>query len=208
MMANVHRVNRLGMLWPSLVNRVQQSPLGRWLLETIAGIDRRRSLPTLQNETLRMWEARRRLRVRAAAPPDVLLLDDCFTNYNEPHVGQAAVQVLEAAGCNVRLPGLTCCGRSLISKGCLDEARQLVQMQAPRLAAQVAAGLPILGIEPSCLLTLCDEWPELVPGPATQRIARAAHLADAWLARELDSGRRKLPLRELADRCLIHGHCH
>jgi Fe-S oxidoreductase len=196
------------MFAPRLVNRMQQSPLFRWLLEQTAGIDRRRSLPVLHRQTLRLWDTRRRLRFRAQPPLDVLLLDDCFTNYNEPHLGQAAIRVLEAAGCNVGLAGITCCGRSLISKGCLDEARQLVQLQAPRLAAQVAAGMPILGIEPSCLLTLCDEWPELVPGPATRAIARSAHLADAWLAGELDAGRRKLKLRDLPDRCLIHGHCH
>jgi FAD/FMN-containing dehydrogenase/Fe-S oxidoreductase len=207
LMANVHRVNRLGAWSPHLANRAQQNGVFRWLLEKTTGIDRRRSLPTLHDETLRLWMARRGRRDRAARP-DVLLLDDCFTNFNEPHVGQAAVRVLEAACCSVRLAGLICCGRALISKGCLAEARQLIQMQAPRLAEQVAAGMPILGLEPSCLLTLCDEWPELVSGPATQAIARAAHLADAWLARELDAGRRALPLRSLPEDCVVHGHCH
>ncbi len=206
LMGNIHRVNRLGAWSPGLVNRMQQGGLFRWLLEKVAGIDRRRSLPVLHEETLRLWMARRRPRERA--PADVLLLDDCFTNSNEPHVGQAAVEVLEAAGCRVRLAGLTCCGRALISKGYLAEVRQLIQTQAPRLAAQVVAGLPILGLEPSCLLTLCDEWPELVPGPTTQAIARAAHLADAWLARELDAGRRTLTLRGLPEQCVVHGHCH
>ena len=206
-MANIHRVNRLGAIAPALVNRVQQSGLFRWLLEKTAGIDRRRSLPTLHGETLRTWQTRRARRDRTGSP-DVLLLEDCFTNFNEPHVGQAAIRVLEAAGCRVRLAGLTCCGRALISKGCLDDARQLIALQTPRLAAAVAAGMPILGLEPSCLLTLCDEWPELLPGPATQAIAGAAFLADAWLARELDAGRRTLILRDLQDRCLIHGHCH
>jgi FAD/FMN-containing dehydrogenase/Fe-S oxidoreductase len=207
LMANVHRVNRLGSWSPALVNRMQQNGLFRWLLEKFTGIDRRRSLPVLHDDTLRSWFARRGRRERSARP-DVLLLDDCFSNFNEPHIGQAAVRVLEAAGCNVRLAGLMCCGRALISKGYLAEARQLIQVQAPRLAEQVAAGLPILGLEPSCLLTLCDEWPELVCGPATQAIARAAHLADAWLARELAAGRRTLPLRALPERCLVHGHCH
>jgi FAD/FMN-containing dehydrogenase/Fe-S oxidoreductase len=205
LMANIHRINRLGSWSPRLVNRVQQSGLFRWLLEKTAGIDRRRSLPALHNETLRLWMARRRLQRN---PPDVLLLDDCFTNFNEPHIGQAAVKVLEAAGCKVRLAGAICCGRAMISKGYLAEVRQLIQAQAPRLAAQVAGGIPILGLEPSCLLTLCDEWPELVPGLATQTIARAAHLADAWLARELVAGRRTLPLRALPERCVVHGHCH
>jgi FAD/FMN-containing dehydrogenase/Fe-S oxidoreductase len=207
LMANIHRVNRMGAWSPRLVNRVQASGIFRWLLEKTAGIDRRRSLPTLQDETLRHWIVQRQKSVPPLGQP-VLLLDDCFTNYNEPHIGQAAVRVLEAAGCVVRLAGITCCGRALISKGYLAEARQLIVAQAPRLAAQVADGTPILGLEPSCLLTLCDEWRELVPGPATEAIARSAHLADAWLARELDSGRRTLPLRNLPERCIIHGHCH
>ena len=207
LMANIHHVNRLGTWSPRLVNRVQQSGPFRWLLEKAAGIDRRRSLPVLQEETLRFWMARRGKRDRTARP-DVLLLEDCFTNFNEPHVGQAGVRVLEAAGCRVRLTGLGCCGRALISKGYLAEVRQLIQAQAPRLAARVAEGIPILGLEPSCLLTLCDEWPELVPGPATQTIARAAHLADAWLARQLDTGQRTLALRGLPERCVVHGHCH
>src|SRR5207302_1267640 len=82
LMANIHRVNRLGGWSPKLVNRVQQSGLFRWLLEKAAGIDRRRSLPPLHEETLRLWMARRG--ERRTARPDVLLLDDCFTNYNEP----------------------------------------------------------------------------------------------------------------------------
>ncbi len=207
LMANVHHVNRLGALAPALVNRVQRSGLFRWLLEKTAGIDRRRSLPALHPETLRLWMARRGSRHRAARP-DVLLLDDCFTNYNEPHIGHAAVRVLEHAGCTVRPAPITCCGRALISKGYLDEARQLIAAQLPRLAEFAAAGVPILGLEPSCLLTLCDEWPELVPGPAAQAVARAARLADAWLAGELQAGRRTLALRNLAERCLVHGHCH
>jgi FAD/FMN-containing dehydrogenase/Fe-S oxidoreductase len=208
LMANIHHVNRLGTWAPAIVNRVQKSRLFRWVLEKTAGIDRRRSLPILNGETLRLWQTRRLGRRRRHTPGDVMLLDDCFTNYNEPHVGQAAIRVLEAAGCNVRLAGLICCGRALISKGCLDEARQLIAAQAPRLAQQVASGLPILGLEPSCLLTLCDEWPELVSGPATQAIAGATYLADAWLASELGAGRRTLVLRDLPERCIIHGHCH
>jgi FAD/FMN-containing dehydrogenase/Fe-S oxidoreductase len=208
LLAHVHRVNRLGAWTPDLVNRLQRSGLFRWLLEKAVGIDRRRSLPELHREPLHPWLARRSRRPGTGLRDPVLLLEDCFTNFNEPHVGQAAVAVLEAAGCSVRPAGLTCCGRALISKGCLAEARQLIQAQAPRLAAQLGAGVPVLGLEPSCLLTLCDEWPELVPGPATRAVAGAAHLADAWLAREIEAGRRELSLRPLEARCMVHGHCH
>lgn len=203
LLGQVHRLNRLGAAAAPLVNRLQRSPLARWALEKLAGIDRRRSLPEIHADHFRLWLARHTPAPTANRRGSVLLLDDCFTTYNEPHLGRAAVRVLEAAGHGVRSAGLTCCGRALISKGFLTEARTLVQAQAPRLAAQLADGTPLLGIEPSCLLTLADEWPELVPGPATALIARQAHLADDWLARRLD-----VPLQSLEGLCLVHGHCH
>src|SRR5262249_37203601 len=83
----------------------------------------------------------------------------------------------------------------------------LIHEQAARLAARLENGTPILGLEPSCILSLADEWPELVPGVATQRIAAAADLADSWLARQGKAG-VELPLKPGADKCLLHGHCH
>jgi Fe-S oxidoreductase len=203
LLAGVHRLYRLGAMAAPLVNRLGRVRLVRWLLEKGAGIDRRRSLPELHRDHFRQRFAQRRTATSPAAKGIVLLLDDCFTTYSEPHIGEAAVRVLEAAGFTVRLAGLTCCTRPLISKGLLSEARALVQAQAPRLAAQLAAGLPLLGLEPSCLLTLLDEWPELVPGPATAAVARTAQLADGWLARQAP-----LPLQGLSGLCLVHGHCH
>jgi Fe-S oxidoreductase len=118
------------------------------------------------------------------------------------------VRVLEAAGYRVELAGLVCCGRAMISKGYLGEARELIQMQAANLAQRLAEGVPLLGLEPSCLLTLADEWPELVPGAAPQQVAAAAELADAWLAKQVKSGRCQLSLQPRQKKCVIHGHCH
>ena len=95
----------------------------------------------------------------------VVLLDDCFTTFQEPQIGRAAVELLERAGYAVELAGV-CCGRAMISKGFLADARDLARRSLARLDRFAAAGVPILGLEPSCLLTLADEWPELVPGPA------------------------------------------
>jgi FAD/FMN-containing dehydrogenase/Fe-S oxidoreductase len=221
-MAHIYRLNALAAPLAPLVNWLQRRRLVRWLLELAAGIDRRRSLPDLHADHFRRWFFRRmkdeggRMKSNRSLHPSsfilhpskVLLLDDCFTTYNEPHIGRAAVAVLERAGWGVELAGLTCCGRALISKGFLQEARALVQAQAPRLAQRLAGGTPLLGVEPSCLLTLTDEWPELVPGPATRQVAAAAHLADHWLAREAQAGRINLPLQPRQEKCLLHGHCH
>jgi Fe-S oxidoreductase len=138
----------------------------------------------------------------------VILFDDCFTTFNEPTVGRAAVEVLERAGYAVELADPVCCGRALISKGYLREARALARAQLPALAERVADGTPILGLEPSCVLTLADEWPELVPGPEANRVAAAVRLADDWLAERLAAGEAELPLRSEATACVFHGHCH
>jgi FAD/FMN-containing dehydrogenase/Fe-S oxidoreductase len=208
LMGRIYQVNRLGAPLAPVVNWLQERRLLRWLLEKTAGIDRRRSLPALHADHFRRWFARRPPPARPAERGTVLLLDDCFTTFNEPAIGRAAVRVLEAAGYNVELAGLTCCCRPLVSKGLLGRARALIRAQVPTLARQVAGGTPVLGLEPSCVLTLADEWPELVPGRDTQRVAAAAELADAWLARQLQAGGCALDFRPRPGSCVLHGHCH
>jgi Fe-S oxidoreductase len=96
----------------------------------------------------------------------------------------------------------------MISKGFLTEARKLIAGQTSELLHRLVEGAPLLGLEPSCLLTLVDEWPELVPGPQTRRIAASARLADAWLAERLASGNCDLALTPNGGKCVLHGHCH
>jgi FAD/FMN-containing dehydrogenase/Fe-S oxidoreductase len=208
LMAGVHRLNRLGAPFAPLVNFLQKRRSLRWLLEKLGGIDRRRSLPPLHRHHFRRWFARHHPDPAAGSRGRVLLLADCFTTYNEPTIGRAAVRVLERAGYAVELADLTCCGRPQISKGFLHRTRALIQEQADKLAAQLADGTPLLGLEPSCLLTLADEWTELLPGAATRSITAAAHLADDWLARQIQAGRAELSLQPRAEKCVLHGHCH
>jgi len=208
LVAHIHLLNRRSAWAAPLVNLMQILPPMRWLLEMIAGIDRRRSLPTLRSRHFRRWHGRRRTRNDKQGARRVLLLDDCFTTFNEPKVGKAAVRVLEAAGCAVELAGLPCCGRPLISKGFLKEARALVQAQAPALAKRLSDGTPLLGLEPSCLLTLVDEWPELSAGAETRHIAAAAELAESWLVKQVSAGACGLSLRPRPEKSVLHGHCH
>ncbi len=201
-------INRFGAPFSLLANWLQnQRPL-RWLLEKTAGIDRRRTLPSLNARHFRRWFTRHKPDPAAGRAGRVLLMDDCFTTYNEPAVGRAAVRVLERAGYAVELTNLRCCGRPALSKGFLRATRSLVQSQARALARRVADGTPILGLEPSCILTLSDEWTELAPGPETQGIASAAQLADGWLAKQVQRGSCALPLRSFEQKCVLHGHCH
>jgi FAD/FMN-containing dehydrogenase/Fe-S oxidoreductase len=208
LMARIDRLNRWGSRTAPLTNWLQGRNSLRWLLEKIAGIDRRRSLPPLHVDHFRRWFVRHPRAPEAGRSGRVLLLDDCFTTFNEPEIGRAAVRVLERAGYAVELAGLSCCCRPMISKGFLRQARQMIQVQLPRLTRRLADGVPLVGLEPSCLLTLADEWPELAPGPEAERVAAAAYLADGWLAQELKAGRGELNFNPLHQACLLHGHCH
>jgi Fe-S oxidoreductase len=208
LMAEVHRFNRLAAPFAPLVNFLQSRPTLRWLLEKVTGIDRRRSLPPLHRRHFRHWFAQHKADPAAGSRGRVFLVADCFTIYNEPNIGRAAVRVLERAGYTVELADLVCCGRPLISKGFLHQMRTLIQEQTDALIRQLADGTPLLGLEPSCLLTLADEWTELFPGTQTKSIAVAARLADNWLAEQVQGGRCELPLRPLRQQCLLHGHCH
>jgi FAD/FMN-containing dehydrogenase/Fe-S oxidoreductase len=227
LMARIHRLNSMAAPAAPLVNWLQNWRVNRWLMEKVAGIDRRRSLPRLHLRHFRRWHARHAAAPAAGRYGRVLLLADCFTTYYEPRIGQAAVRVLERAGYTVELADLTCCCRPMISTGMLEQSRELVRAQLPILAKRVAEGIPVLGLEPSCLLALKDEWPELVPDPESRQVAAAAELAECWLVKQVQAGRcdvrfqeagnseskkkkrnPKSDLRRQPAPCLLHGHCH
>jgi Fe-S oxidoreductase len=140
----------------------------------------------------------------------VALFADTFVTYNAPEVGRAAVELLEAAGYRVQVVGKKCCGRPLISKGMLDEAKAHAESNVAGLAPLAARGVPIVGLEPSCLLTLRDEYVELVRTDEARQVARASVLLEEFLVRERARGLRHAwrngegPAR----RALLHGHCH
>jgi FAD/FMN-containing dehydrogenase/Fe-S oxidoreductase len=222
LLGSIHWLYPLMSQFAPMANRVNGSRLGRWLLEKVGGIDRRRSLPEMHFWNFRRWFEKHtsRKRKRRTIPESVayasgsadrgkvVLFDDCFTTFQEPEIGQAAVKLLERAGYQVELAGGICCGRALISKGLLSEARQLAQEGLPILDRRLQGNVPLLGLEPSCLLTIADEWTELVPGPAARRVAAAAELTDIWLAQQAKAGAFDLHLAGSSSKMLLHGHCH
>jgi FAD/FMN-containing dehydrogenase/Fe-S oxidoreductase len=205
LMGQIFRLNPIGSALAPLANATLRNPIFKWFLEKTAGIDRRRTLPTFARDHFRKRFRRNEIDLRAGSRGAVVLLDDCFTTYNNPEVGIAAVRVLEAAGYEVRLAGLKCCGRPAISKGLLKLGRELARENVARLHALVRQGLPILGCEPSCLVTLLDEYRDFRLGPAADEVARASHLVEAFIA---DPERvPELGLEPCTGRVLLHGHC-
>ena len=140
--------------------------------------------------------------------PTVVFFPDTFINYSEPHIGIAAVEVLERAGYRVVLAEpRACCGRPLISKGMLRQARAAARYNIAQLARYVDRGWTIVGCEPSCVMTFRDDYRDLVDDPRADRVADGMLMIDEFLAREHAAGRLSLPVRP-SDRAIsLHGHC-
>jgi Fe-S oxidoreductase len=202
----VAKWSALGARTPRLANAVNALPPVRWLLEKTLGIDRRRPLPTLALETFEDW-FRRHVPPAAAPRGEVVLFHDTFVTYNTPAIGQAAVNLLEAGGYRVVLVDRKCCGRPLISKGMLDEAREHAAWNVERLAPYARRGVAIVGLEPSCLLTLRDESVDLLRTDDARAVAGQSVLFEQFLLAERSRG---LELRWAPGprKALLHGHCH
>ena len=142
----------------------------------------------------------------------VYLFCDEFTNYNDVEVGQKAILLLEALGYEVVLPDTKESGRTYLSKGLVRKAKELANKNVALLKDAVSGESPIIGIEPSAILTLRDEYPELVSPdllPAAKNIARHTFLFEEWLAKEIEAGRIQASrFAEKKAAVYIHGHCH
>ncbi|MDA0274952.1 MAG: FAD-binding protein [Proteobacteria bacterium] len=185
-----------------LANLLQ--PLGARL----AGFTDRRALPR--------WRRDRfvdRVQPRDGAR-EVVLWADTFNRYFEPDNVRAAVRVLEAGGYRVHIAAPSgggrplCCGRTYLSVGRVDAAKAEARRTLEALTPWVASGVPVLGLEPSCLYTLKDEFTALLPGETSRALAAQAMLFEEFLAREQDAGELQLPLKPVASEALLHGHCH
>ena len=204
----IETVYRFGSKLPRLANWAASLAPVKWLNERLLHVDRRRSLPPLASRTFRKWFDSRRPGRRSGERGSVVLLDDCFLNYNYPQVGQAAVAILEAAGYAVRLADKVCCGRPMLSKGLLEEARDAAARNIGNLARLSSDSVPIVGCEPSCLLTLRDEYLDLVPGDEARQVASRAMMLDEFLVGLSREGALDIAWKPGPIDVLFHGHCH
>jgi Fe-S oxidoreductase len=201
-------LSRLGCALAPLSNWVLGSAPARFALEKIAGVDRRRRLPPFARPTFEQWFAARNGAVSKGERDLVVLFHDTFMTYNEPQIGRAAVAVLEAAGFHVILAEKRCCGRPMISKGMVERARANARYNLEQLSPYAEAGVPIVGCEPSCILTFRDEYPDLLEDPRTERLARHVFMMEEFLLGLHERGALPLAFRPTARDILLHGHCH
>jgi len=223
LVGRIRRVSRVGSaLWP-IANAAGRVPGARALLAAIMDVDSRRE-PIRFGPSLVRWDAKRRAAARArrgsmprepAAPhaPTVLVMADCFSAFQEPTIGRAVVELLEAFGYCARVVDAGCCGRSLISAGMLAEAARVIGATARRLDDEVRRhdALAIVIAEPSCQSAVIDEWRELRLAdrpPEIERVADRALAVDAFLDSRWDAHPRRPRFDPLDAPVLVHAHCH
>jgi Fe-S oxidoreductase len=215
--------------FPRLANLFAQSSWVRGFVDRRYGIDRRIPPPRLAVHTFRAWFRRNhshRLRSPDDRRPRVVYFVDTWTNYFTPQVGIAAVTLLERAGYHVLCPFTVCCGRPAISQGLLADAKHAAERNVELLSP--FAEVPIVGTEPSCTLTLVDEYPQLVRTSAARRIAGQTQMIETLLRRFLDDSPEAVsfmagrPVAQSSNRTiaswpsgisdspriLYHAHCH
>jgi FAD/FMN-containing dehydrogenase/Fe-S oxidoreductase len=221
---HIAKISRWGCRLAPMSNWLARSLPVRWLNDYFLGIDRRRLPPAFARRTfLQQFHARRRAG-EASRPTDVLLFPDTFTNFHEPALGMAAVELLERAGCVVTVdvpdggdsPALSCCGRPLISNGLLDAAVTHAERNVLRLHRWAAEGKPIVACEPSCILTLKDDYPALLRGSLrhqAETVAAVCRTFEEFLEYRLQQDEKRgtaplLAFQPSTGPILVQAHCH
>ncbi len=200
-LGNARTLARWGSAFAPISNWVMNSGVSRYFAEKWLDVDRRRPLPVFASRTLAAMAP------HADDGSGAILFNDTFTNYYDPDIGMAALEVLRAAGIRAGVVEHHCCGRPQISKGLLGQARALAARNADALHQHAVAGRKIVFCEPSCLSAVREDAPSLLRGEAREKAKTVA--AACVLFEELaESHVKHLPLRAGPSEILLHGHCH
>jgi Fe-S oxidoreductase len=198
----IHWWARAASHMPAVANFFTQTPGLTAVAKFAAGYSQKRDIPRFAPETFKQWFARRA--PRNPDKPPVILWADTFNNHFTPEVAQAAVEVLEDAGFRVRVPRAPlCCGRPLYDYGMLDTAKSMLRRILTTLREPIRQGIPIVGLEPSCMTVFRDELGNLFYGDED-----AARLqAQSFILAEFLKQKNYRP-PQLVRKALVHGHCH
>jgi FAD/FMN-containing dehydrogenase/Fe-S oxidoreductase len=202
-MGLIYRWATLVRVAPWLVNILGRAPLTSHLMKLFGGISQKRQVPKFVSPSFTDWFRRRSL--RNISYPKVILWPDTFSNNFNPEIAKAAVEVLEHAGYKVTIPETSlCCGRPLYDFGMLDEARATLKHTLSALRADIAAGTPIIGLEPSCVSVFRDEMTNLLgKNEDAQKLKAQTYLLSEFLINKAD-----YHPPQLKRKALVHGHCH
>lgn len=201
----IHWWARLASLLPRTVNVITHMPGLRELAKLAAGMPQARDVPAFAPQTFQEW-FRRRPQRHTEDRPHVILWPDTFNNHFHPETAIAAVHVLERAGFQVDVPQRPlCCGRPLYDYGMLALAKVWLRDILQTLGPQIKAGVPVVGLEPSCVAVFRDEMKEMLPADEdAKRLARQTFTLSEFLEQKVDA----FTYPTLHRRAIVHGHCH
>ncbi|MBX2825385.1 MAG: FAD-binding protein [Gammaproteobacteria bacterium] len=203
----------------ALLNLRNHVPLIARLLEKVTGLSAERQLPQWRGDWFRLpargfFKEAGQTSTASGEKREVVMLADTFNTWFEPENLSAAVNVLTAAGYRVHIaqaprgqPRL-CCGRTWLAAGMVEKARAEATRTLAALKPFVERGIPVIGLEPSCLLTLRDEYLALCPGPETESLAAQSWLLEEFIAAEIEQDSFGLVFESMERQALLHGHCH
>lgn len=210
-MGNIHRISKMSAPVAPLANFAMRTPLARPAMSALGVHPERRLSPFQRTTFISKWRKHVKTLLPRQTRGKVVYFHDTFATYNYPGIAMAAVQLLEAAGFEVVVEERrACCGRPMLSKGLVSAARHVARRNVQLLAAHAHAGTPIIGTEPSCILTLRDEYIDLLPGDAdVQAVAKQAFMIDEFLAKLEKEGTLGIGWSaRQGPEVLFHGHCH
>jgi len=212
LIANISELNKLGMIFPLIFNFFVTNALTSILLKKTLGFAPKRSIPALYKITLRSWAKKLKDSENIEVKGKVYLFADEFTDYNDVEVGIKAVKLLNKLGYKVEIPDHVESGRAYLSKGMVRRAQKLAKANVSRLSSVINEQTPLIGIEPSAILSFRDEYPDLVGKelkPAAAALAPHCLMFDEFIMREVQKGNiSKLQFTENQQEVRLHGHCH
>lgn len=211
LIANFTASAKLGSLMPVLYNFAVGNAVTGGLIKWFSGFAQKRSMPEMSKTTLRKWFARYRRQYPAKTGKKVYLFCDEFTNYNDAHIGSTAILLLEKLGYTVEIPEHEESGRTWLSKGLIREAKKIINRNIEALSPFITSETPLLGIEPSAILSFRDEYPDLATDQnltAAKEMAKHVFLVDEFIAAEINKGNiRKEIFTKEKKLVKLHGHC-
>jgi Fe-S oxidoreductase len=214
MIAHISTLNRLGMLFPQLFNAVVTHRISSRLLKKTLSFAPLRSIPTLNRITLRKWAGRHLDALNDSLPksaPAVILFVDEFTNFNDTSLGITAIRLLNRLGIRILIEKHAESGRTYISKGFLKKARLLARTNVKQLGHKVSNSVPLVGIEPSAILSFRDEIPELVGDDLhadAMTLAENSYTIEEYIVAAYEEGRiDRSMFTDKRVHVKLHGHC-
>lgn len=186
---------------PALFNWINSRSIVKKLMGQL-GISTHRNLPSLSHE--RFSDEFKNIRQPENLNKEVVLFNDTYTEFNHPEIGVAATKVLNAMGYRVILPNWSCCGRPALSKGLLPKAKEMAKKVVEELLPYAKKGIPIIGLEPSCISALMDDYKDLIDLQWAEPVLKSSKSFDEFVA----SNGEGLLFRDSIINVKVHGHCH